>query len=245
MSTDNPFAAPTSGDLEDLPNIFRVEGDCLLCGPQTDVSAVCWLTGERMTPEQQPTPLKIRLVYWPPWLRRTFWILPAGVYLISRLLLGGRLGGALTAIYSWLLIVPLVFRFRPGVRLEAALSSRGRQLRWKHNLRQIARLLTAIVCAIAASRYCGSFFESLPAELEVFASVLLPVLVLILILTGWEYVFPSAIRPKRPVITEVHNNIYRIKDAPEPFLSGLKRLLEWPVLLESDDSQDGLPTLGQ
>ena len=115
MSIDNPFAAPLAkNESEPSLSAFRVDGDTLICGAETNLQFLCWLTGEWINPDDRPTHHTVVSVYWPAPLRRVRRVLLAGAVLTFPLMVARRMWG--TYMVACTAILLLVFINQRPVR---------------------------------------------------------------------------------------------------------------------------------
>ncbi|MCR9199720.1 MAG: hypothetical protein NXI04_13830 [Planctomycetaceae bacterium] len=227
MSTDNPFAAPTSLDERgNDANFAQVAGDVLLCGREVDLSAVGWLTGQPTTADERRHSKRLRLVYWPIPLRRLVWVLPIVVVLSNRVLAGNRQLVTLGFFATWWLWLPLLSRFRPTTCLTIAFTRQGRSLRTRHNVSQTLRAILAVAVAMLALEYADIADAALPKGLWVLKYILMPVGGFALVMWGWNLIFPPVLKLRPPTVKAFSAGVFSIHDAPAGFLDGLSRLLD-------------------
>lgn len=226
MSTDNPFAAPTSlNERGNEANFVEVAGDVLLCSSEVDLSAVCWLTGQPTTSDERRLSKRFRLVHWPFPLRRFLWTLPALVVLSSRMLTGNSHLIVLVILSTWWLWLPLAARLRPTAYLTIAFTGEGRRLRTRHNISQTLRAILAVAVALLALEYADIADAVLPKNLWVLKYILMPVGGFALVMWGWNLIFPPVLKLRPLTVKDFSAGVFSIHDAPAGFLDGMRRLL--------------------
>lgn len=226
MSIDNPFAAPiTKDESEASLNVFRVDGDRLVCGAETSLAFLCWLTGERMRPDDRPTHHTIVAVYWPAPLRRISRLLGIAAAVTFPLMAARSMWEPYMVGCTLLLLLVFTKRLRPKVTLRIAVSPLGQQLRRRHNTLECLRLLMCGLSAVAVFRYSPAFFAAWGLPITSYEAFIPATFAFFLTWRLCCWLVPPVLSLSPPVVADMQNDLFTVKHVPMEMLRGLEQLL--------------------
>ncbi|MCR9199719.1 MAG: hypothetical protein NXI04_13825 [Planctomycetaceae bacterium] len=225
MSIDNPFAAPLAkNESEPSLNVFRVDGDTLICGAETNLQFLCWLTGEWISAEDRPTHHTPVSVYWPAPLRRVRQLLLVGAVLTFPLMVARRMWGIYMVACTAILLLVFIKRMRPKVTLRTAVSPRGQRLPRRHNIREVLRFLFCGLATLTVLRFAPGAFAAVGLPVSSYVSVIMASSTFLL--TGWlsRVLVRPVLSVRPPTVDQMQNDLFVVRHIPENMLQGLQQL---------------------
>lgn len=226
VSTDNPFAPPLHNDDGSLlRNVFRVEGDTLICGPDTELWFLCWLTGERMGPQEQASFHTLVTTYWPAPVRKVRQLLWIGAMLTFPLLVVRQMWSVYMVACTVLLLMLFVKRLLPKVTLRIAVSAGGRTLRRQHNMRESVRLLACGLIALAVFRYAADVGAVVGVPVSRPVSVVAAVFVILAAMPLSRRVVRPVLDVKPLVVEQIRGGLFYVRHVPPALLRALDSVM--------------------